>query len=779
MRKALAIVLTFAMLLSSIVALASCGDKKGGKDNKGENVFEDGNFTYNDYLSNSPETWNPHEWETNTDSYILTYTSMGLYDFVLNDEKNGYTIIPEMAADMPVDVTTEYAGKEPYGVPADAKEGYAFKIALNDKATWEDGTPINADTYLYSYKQLLSSEMKNYRASGWYSGTFTIANAYQYFMQDEIGSTTYKPIKDAGYATTSEALADGLTEADLYVDMWGFWGLGEKGCVDKDGNACPNYVSVTDETLYRDVAVDEGEEGDWISAKQIYEGYLAPGAAYESNSGDYVAVVDSVIVETPFENVGVIKTGEYEITFVLAKPITMFYLQYNLSSGILVYEKLYEENKFTEGELTKTKYATSVDTTMSYGPYKLTAYQEDKSIVLERNEKWYGYTDGKHEGQFQTDKINCQIVAEQTTALQLFLQGKLDNVALVAADMEKYRTSDYILYTPQDYTTKLTMNGDLEALKARETTGKNKSILAYKEFRKAISLSIDRNEFAAQCTATHTAGFGLLNYMYVYDPDTGARYRDSEQAKKALTDFYGVNDEDQITGYDLKAASDLMKAAYEKCKADGNISDTDVVELELHVLNTDDTYVRMVNFIDSAVKNAAKGTPLEGRINVVLVADEDYYDNNEAGQCDMIFSTWGGMSMDPWGMMEVYCVNGVHMEYGFDPEEATAELTIDGKKITKTFTQWFEALVNGEYVSAPVETRLQVLAGLEHALLEECYTTPLYYRTSASLDSQKVNNATDEYIQLVGFGGIRYLTYNYTDEEWEAYCAENNNQLVY
>ena len=45
-----------------------------------------------------------------------------------------------------------------------------------------------------------------------------------------------------------------------------------------------------------------------------------------------------------------------------------------------------------------------------------------------------------------------------------------------------------------------------------------------------------------------------------------------------------------------------MKAAYEKCKADGNISDTDVVELELHVLNSDDTYVKMVNFIDKSVK---------------------------------------------------------------------------------------------------------------------------------------------------------------------------------
>ena len=144
MRKSLAVILTLAMLISSMIALASCGEKS--------RLSKDGNYTYNDYTSVSPETWNPHEWETNTDSYILTYTSMGLYDFVLNEEKNGYEIIPEMAADMPVDVTTEYAGKEPYGVPADAKEGYAFKIALNDKATWEDGTPINADTYLYSYK---------------------------------------------------------------------------------------------------------------------------------------------------------------------------------------------------------------------------------------------------------------------------------------------------------------------------------------------------------------------------------------------------------------------------------------------------------------------------------------------------------------------------------------------------------------------------------------------------------------------------------------------------
>ena len=30
---------------------------------------------------------------------------------------------------------------------------------------------------------------------------------------------------------------------------------------------------------------------------------------------------------------------------------------------------------------------------------------------------------------------------------------------------------------------------------------------------------------------------------------------------------------------------------------------------------------------------------------------------------------------------------------------------------------------------------------------------------------------------MIGYGGIRHLTYNYTDAEWERFVAENNGNL--
>ena len=97
-------------------------------------------------------------------------------------------------------------------------------------------------------------------------------------------------------------------------------------------------------------------------------------------------------------HVGLFKSGDYQITLVLAKSLSGFYLLYNLSGNWIVYEDLYEScKKQIEGtDAWTSTYNTSVATTMSYGPYKLTNYQADMSMKFERNENWFGYTDGKH-----------------------------------------------------------------------------------------------------------------------------------------------------------------------------------------------------------------------------------------------------------------------------------------------------------------------------------------------------------------------------------------------
>ena len=767
-----------------VLSLAGCGsndnaDPTSGNDTttgtegttEGAGSESADSYTYNNYVAGTPATWNPHEWTTNEDAYIMDYTQMGLYKFYLNDTKDGYRIVPEMAAEDPVDVTAEYAGNEIYGVPADATEGYAFRVKLNENACWEDGTPITSEDYIYSMQQMLNPEIQNYRATSYTTGQFTLANADAYLHNDQAGQVKYSSLADAGYDTMADAQAAGVEQ--FYIDMEGFYGV-----TDEEGNG---ILPIDDETQYRDEAVAEGEDGDYVSPKEVYEAYFTEGASYESSQGDYIYVENGVYEETPWENVGLKAEDDYTLVFILKNQIDDFYFYYNLSSNWLVYKDLYESNMTQTGDIMKTTYATSVDTYMSYGPYKLTEYQVDKQITMEKNENWYGYTDGKHEGMYQTTKINTQIIETQATALQMFLRGELDEVSLVADNMDTYRTSDFVIYTPESYTTKLTFNSSKEALQRLQEaagSGINMTLLAYKDFRQAIALSIDRTEFAEQCTATHQAGYGLLNYMYVYDPETGALYRDSEQAKQALCNVYEVSDESEITGYNKDKAAQLYQQAYDDAIAAGDLNEGDTVQIDFHMYQSDDSYKKIFNFIQDAIDEASAGTSLEGKIKLEFVEDPDYYNSATAGNFGMILSTWGGAAMDPYSMTQCYADPAMLNEYGFDPY-SDLTITVDGQEITKSYYDWYIAVTTGEYARAESDTKLQILAGFEEGFLKTYVCTPIYYRTAASLMSRKVVNATDEYVQLVGFGGIAEMTYNYTDAEWAAYVAENNNSLTY
>ncbi|MBQ9165774.1 MAG: hypothetical protein IJX71_02435, partial [Oscillospiraceae bacterium] len=163
-------------------------------------------YTYQDSVSTLATNWNPHTYQTTDDSYPADFLRTGLYTFIFNDANNpvegkdpydGYVIIPEMAADFPVDVTEQVKAEHPeYGIPESATEGYAYVIDLNPAAVWEDGTPINADTYVYSMQRLLDSSLLNYRASDYYAGGFCIAGAEAYANS---GLTSHIENTSAGY----------------------------------------------------------------------------------------------------------------------------------------------------------------------------------------------------------------------------------------------------------------------------------------------------------------------------------------------------------------------------------------------------------------------------------------------------------------------------------------------------------------------------------------------------------------------------------------------------
>lgn len=820
MKRLLAVLLAVATLFS-VFALAACKTGKTPDDSKetgtsatpGDNTATDGVYngdatkdyrdeavyTYLDYIGGTTGlNWNPHSWETNDDSYVLGYITTALYDFVLNEDKSGYTIIPEAAAAMPVDVTADYVGQ--YGIAAGEK-AKAWKIALNPAMTWDDGTKINAETYVYSMKQLLDPLALNRRADSFYSGDFEIVNAKAYFYDGKVS-----------YALAGSALADAIANGEAYLDM-SFWGC--VGALDANGNAAPQYIKITDDTMYRDTAVeDETEAEAWVSAKYLYENYLAAGKAYESYAASYIYVANT-LPKVSFDEVGIKALDEYTILLVTAAPVAEpeFYMPYNLSSAWLVKKDLYEScQKWFDADgkevaagsdkavSISNDYCTTIAKTASYGPYNFTYYEMDKQLTFERNNNWYGYSDGKHYGQYQTDKISCQVISEHKTALQAFLAGEIDGISLDSTDMEIYASSDRLLYTPESYTTKISFNTNKEKL---EAIGGNAVILTIKDFREAFSLALDREKFCAEYTASHEPGFGLLNYMYCYNPFTGELYRDSEYAKKAIVDLYDIEygegkdyadlDEayDAITGYDPKKATELMKSAAATAIADKLWDGSSDIVLDFRVYSSDEIYVKMFNFFNESLKAVCVGTPFEGKISLKMTEDPDYYETMYSGNATIIFTTWGGAAMSPFTMLyQCYCDaadgSGNQMEVGYETDKVMVELTVDGKTLSASLQDWAHwcngddsavpAIVSklGSFADYTYPQRCEVFATLENVYLESFVTAPMYYRNGASLLSRKLEYATTDYLQIVGYGGLRYATYNYTDAEWAAAKGDIN-----
>ena len=834
MKKILSVMLALVMVLSAVSALAEAftpaasydpGERTfdggvitlvpaaGGSANsvtsdvyagiEGKDYTDEKVYTYYDYIGGltSQSNWDPLSWETKDDDSIRSMQVSSFYAFKLNSDKTGYSIVPEMAAEYPVDVTAEYAGQ--YGVK-EGEEAKAWRIALRQDITWDDGTPINADDFVYSMQQQLNPKMLNRRADSWYDGDFSIVNAKNYLYA---GKETYDAIPEA-----AEDLIAAGTEVFLDMDFWGV-----TGAPDAEGNVAPQYVSIADDTMYRDAAVeDENADEAWVSAKYIYDNYLAAGAPYNSYADQYLKV-KNVGAVVGWDDVGFKKVDDYTIDFILEKPVNepAFYVPYQLSD-FLVKKDLYESCKsfFKDGapvateeeadEVT-TNYCKSLETNASYGPYVLTTFQLDKEWAVSRNENWFGYKDGNHLGQYQMDNYVATVIVDHSTQMLAFEKGELDGVSLQNADMEKYAASQYIRYTPQSYTTKLTFNTDYSKLLGR---GTGSQILVIDEFRKGFSFALDANDFATSYTAAGTAGYGMLNYQYCYNPFTGELYRDSEAAKKALVNLfemsYGEGGEyasldeayEAMTGYDMEKAQELMKVAADKA-IEAQIWDGESeIVLEIRVYNSDDIYVQMYNYFQQQLAEAVKGSKLEGKISMKLTVDADYYETNYSGGADMIFTTWGGAAMAPFGIL-AQCYtdasdgSGNQMEYGYDTTKIMMTLDFGGEigQITDSLRNWtlwtnsattevpniYTAL--GSFSDYAYSTRCEVLAATEQCFMNWFTTTSLYYRNVASLVSQKGDYAVDNYLTIIGFGGLEFYTFNYDDAEWAEYIA--NNQLVY
>lgn len=882
MKRILSLVLVLVMLLSTMAILTACPDSTPSDPPKTtttttsrwDTVIPNDptkEYTYNTYMSSFPSSWNPHTFETSDQSEILDYTTGGFYTFDYNDDRTGFVVIPSMAAAMPKDVSDLYVSDK-WNIK-DGEANRAWRIQIREDLEWEDGTPIKAEDFYESLRRVLDPRALNHRADSYYSGSMTIVGAKDYYYSGRLVKDSYALIetaKDPYYRVEDFQKRDNgqLTpdgEFDLYfnVDDGCSWSSNslqdyyyagylfvtdENGNLVKDGNG--NYVKSDACLQFEEILAAADDEG-WVNVDAKFAGYLMNIVAYlqvagtpdeysaylEANGSDpdyaYVewnefCYLGKTWPEFKFEDVGFVLVDEHNIDIILTSPLSGFYLNYSLTGdfslvNIDLYDSCASYDALT-GIYTNT-YGTSVDTYMSFGPYKLTSFQADKQFVLERNDNWFGYNDcAPGAGWYQTTKVVYDWINDNNTAMEAFLQGKLDGKGLDVNTIEKYSGSGRIYYTDGSSTWFIAMNPNLSKFQEWEKThpGYNKSVLTIKEFRMALSFSLDRKSFLLACDPTGSVALGCFNDMICSRPDEGIMYRQEEQAKDVLLDFWGISQDDigegkfyadkddaidSITGYNLTRAKQLFNEAYDTAVAQGIYNGEDKIHIIVGIPSSYSFYTNGYEFFKNCWSEAVKGTKFEGKIEL---AQDTTIDGNTFGnslrnnQTDLLFGVgFSGSPLDPYGLVEVYTTPGYQYNTVWNTKSDNIVVDINGTNYVASVYDWTMALGGEKITITPCDAegnatgdpktyscgsgtegvttdeRLAVLAALEGATLERYELLPLSNQSSASLLGLQVEYGQKEYVYGVGRGGIQYMTYNYDDTEWDAYVKSLGGIIKY
>lgn len=831
-------------LLSASLVLSACGGNKnnnnngnnssnGGGDSSGDSSGSTPDtpksYTYHTYTSVSPSNWNELTYKDNNDTLIGGRIGGSFFTFNYKFEEGHYgerdhiidgdfTVEYDGATKLE-DITASYAGNANWKVPADATEGLVYKITLRDDLKWEDGTSIDARDFAYSMKRMLDPEYLNFRADDQYQGSLKIHNAEKYLKQGQSGYFQASSCYDAYDASLDANLFFSGDEkyqdihSKLYDDIKAYTELSDAGMAYYGIGGIIDLL--TEGAISFEIGEFEALEGKSLAQIKANNDLLtalskvATFYGYIDGSTLGMFVANYTFPKMDYENnVGVFANPDNNLELILVLDKTLMLLEkdgslafkaaYNLGSLPLVNKTLYEKNEHdpVEGATLKTStYCSSLESTISWGPYKLTYFEAGKQFILEKNDYWYGYNMDSYKGQYQTTRIVTDIIAEWNTAWQQFQQGDLASIGMDVSIAQDYNKSSRAYFSGDDYIYTLQIQSSAEALANAETAGVDKEILNNVNFRQAISLSINRSEFAAATTTASRAGLGLFNMYHYYDIEHGKQYRAEDDAKRAICEVYGTNVEDYdsldaaynaTTGYNLDLAKSLVNKAYDEQKAAGKISDTDVVTLVYGSSVDSSTARRYYDNFKAALLKMVEGTKLDGRlvINFNGTYGEEWEEQWNAGAYDFLIAGWSGAALDPGFFLAVYIQEQYKYATGWDTSAVKMTLNpwgdeADGhKELNMSLVDWYNCL-NGndgaayDWSEGKVDNsmRVRIIAALECEILKSYYAVPLMYWYGATILSYQLEYASPNDNVILGFGGLRYMTYNYDDDAWVAVKA--------
>ncbi|HPU63445.1 MAG TPA: peptide ABC transporter substrate-binding protein [Mobilitalea sp.] len=303
--------------------------------------------------------------------------------------------------------------------------------------------------------------------------------------------------------------------------------------------------------------------------------------------------------EVGAEELGFKAMSDYQLEVTLENP-TSYFLD-TLAFGVFapVNEKAY--NEFG------TAYGTDADKMVYNGPFKMTSWEHESKIVLEKNPDYY------NADQIELDKIVMVMINDSNAALNSFKVGEVDMIGLNGEQVQLMKKENYPVYTYDDGSTfYLEYNMD------------NK-YLSNKNLRKAITYAIDKQAFIDSIV------------------------KNSSQPAVSFTDpaINGLNDKFYKEVGSLQPAFDteMAREYYNKALEELNV---DSISLSL-IIDDSDAAVKNGAFVQEQLKvNLGldiKIEPMPFKSRLERMSNKDF---------DIVFAGWGPDYNDPLTYLDMF-----------------------------------------------------------------------------------------------------------------------------
>lgn len=361
--------------------------------------------------------------------------------------------------------------------------------------------------------------------------------------------------------------------------------------------------------------------------------------------------------EADASELGVTAVDDKTLVFDLAYPVTYFpkLITHPMHFG---YSRAFVEKVGAQNVGLEAEYS------LSNGPFYIDSWAHDDKIVLKKN-PYYWNTDN-----IAIDQVNVYIIPDESTQVNMFLNGELDIVDFAAERQSAIEAAGYeILNYNNGRTAYLQYNLSNE-------------YLSNKYIRQAISSAIDRESLVSGVVKTGSVADGLIPIGLSGDDDN--TFRDIVGSTLEYT-------------YDSDRAKELLQKGLDEL----GIEASDI-SFTILAKNTDD-FISVTGALQQLLQNE-----LGIKVEVETLDDSSVRTKRSSYDYDAVLLSWGADWDDATNFLGGY-------EHSADANAALY------------YSEAFNEAYHTATYTTDITERVKALGEAERILLEDQAITPLYY----------------------------------------------------